>query len=96
MEWSLPWLISQAVKLGSGMSVHVKLSSSLRRYMPDYRPSMGIYADGAGLTGAGLALSLGIPLREIRFVMVNGHLKPMQTLLETGDKIAYFPAIGGG
>lgn len=78
------------------MSVHVKLSSSLRRYMPDYRPETGMYADGAGLTAAGLALSLGIPLREIKFIMLNGRLQPLQTLLETGDRIAYFPAIGGG
>ena len=55
-----------------------------------------MYADGAGLTAASLALSLGIPLREVKFIMLNGRLRPLQTVLETGDRIAYFPAIGGG
>ena len=78
------------------MGIHVKISSSLRKYMPDYAPEAGMYADGAGLTAASLALSLGIPLREVKFIMLNGRLRPLQTVLETGDRIAYFPAIGGG
>ncbi len=78
------------------MSIHVRVSSSLRRHIPDYKPKSGIYADGAGVTAASLALALGMPLREVKFITLNGRLAPMQTFLETGDAVVYFPAVGGG
>lgn len=78
------------------MSVHVKLSSCLRRYVPEYEPALGIYADGAGYTAASLALALGIPLRETQFLLINRRLASLQTYLETGDEVSYFPFVGGG
>lgn len=78
------------------MSVHVKISTTLRDYVPDYEPTRGLDVEGSGRTAESLALSLGIPLTEIKFVMINGRQLPMQTELTNGDRVAYFPAVGGG
>ena len=79
------------------MKVDVKISTTLRQYVPGYNPDTGIEQEIApGTTILDLAQILGIPPGEIKFVMVNGRYQPLETLLGSGDRIAYFPAIGGG
>ena len=43
-----------------------------------------------------LALHLGLPLEEIRIVMINGRQEELSCPLRDGDRVAYFPAVGGG
>ena len=81
------------------MNVHVKLSTTLRAYVPDYEPEKGLIKDIALLgktTAASLANALSIPLGEIKFVMINGRYVPLDTVLRENDRVAYFPAVGGG
>lgn len=79
------------------MKVEVKISTTLRQYVPDYKPDTGINQEIAqGTTILDLAHILGIPPDEIKFVMVNGRYQPLETLLASGDTVAYFPAVGGG
>lgn len=78
------------------MNVHVKISTTLRDYVPGYRPATGLDIDAAGATAASLAARLGIPCKEIKFVMINGRHLPLDTELSAGDRVAYFPAVGGG
>lgn len=77
------------------MSVHVRISTSLREYVPGYIPAKGLEVDYVG-TAADMAQFLGLPLGEIKFVMINGRQLPLQTELTPGDRVAYFPAVGGG
>jgi molybdopterin converting factor small subunit len=43
-----------------------------------------------------LAAVIGIPRSEIKIVMVNGRQSALSTLVRDGDRVAYFPAVGGG
>lgn len=78
------------------MSVHVLVSSTLRSYVPGYDPCNGLDVAVETHTPASLASQLGIPLNEIKFVMLNGHYQPLDTPLQDGDRLAIFPAVGGG
>lgn len=78
------------------MSVHVRLSTTLRKYVPAYQPALGLNLESEGATAASLAERLGLPLEEIKFVMINGRQLPMQTVLGPDDRVSYFPAVGGG
>ena len=81
------------------MSVLVKLSTTLRDCVPGYDPVTGlevaISAHGE-LTAESLAGVIGIPLSEIKIVMVNGRQSALSTPVRDGDRVAYFPAVGGG
>lgn len=81
------------------MKVHVKLSTTLRQYVPNYNPEKGLDLElsPSGETSAeSLAQKLSVPLSEIKFVMLNGRCQPMTTILRDNDRVAYFPAVGGG
>ena len=79
------------------MRVTVKLSTTLRDHVPDYKPEtpmeVSIREDA---TVADLATQLGLPLQEIKIVMVNGRQCEVDTPMRDGDRVAYFPAVGGG
>ena len=49
-----------------------------------------------GSTVAQLAQHLGLPRRDIKIVMVNGRQHQVDDPMRDGDRIAYFPAVGGG
>ncbi len=77
--------------------VHVKLSTSLRAAVSGYNPAQGLRAELDGPATAGeLAGRLGLPLHEITLIMVNGLHGDFDTPLRDGDRVAYFPPVGGG
>lgn len=79
------------------MSVHINLSTTLRNCVPDYRPTEGLQMDLAGPVNAGeLAQKIGLPLSEIKIIMINGRRSEPETMIADGDRIGYFPAVGGG
>jgi molybdopterin converting factor small subunit len=79
------------------MPVVVKLSASLRRYVPDYDPLQGLTLENWGdRTVAELAEHLGIPIDSVKIVMINGRHQQPDHLIKDGDRVALFPAVGGG
>lgn len=81
------------------MPIHVKLSTTLRKYVQDYDPETGLDLEipEPGLTtAADIANYLTVPLPEIKFLMLNGRCRPLDTILQENDRVAYFPAVGGG
>lgn len=81
------------------MNVHVKLSTTLRKYVLGYNPEKGLEVElpkPGETTAEALANSLAVPLSEIKFVMLNGRYQPLDTVLKENDRVAYFPAVGGG
>lgn len=79
------------------MSILVKLSTTLRGYVPDYNPAQGLTLPAAApLSAAALAEELGLPLGEIKVVMLNGRQVTLEAVVNDGDRIGYFPAVGGG
>lgn len=79
------------------MEVRLLLSSSLRRYVKDYDPVEGIKVLGAkGKTVREILMELGIPQRDVKVVMIDGVHRGMDHVLEGNERVAVFPAIGGG
>lgn len=79
------------------MTVHVKLSTTLRRAVPGYAPEKGLFLEFDGSRTAGdVARHLHLPLDDIKIVMVNGAHASLDQLLADGDRVAFFPAVGGG
>lgn len=79
------------------MAIHVKLSTSLRDYVPEYRPADGLWVEaGPAVTAKTLAGQVGLPLEAIKIIMVNGAHAEFETLIKDGDRVGYFPAVGGG
>lgn len=79
------------------MKLTVKLSTTLRDCVPDYTPETGLQVVmPEGGTVAQLAQQLGLPLQDIKIVMVNGRQHKVNDPLRDGDRVAYFPAVGGG
>lgn len=79
------------------MPIHIKLSSTLRQYVPDYEAAKGLeLEDCPQCNAAAIASRLGIPLSEIKFIMLNGRYQPLESEVRQGDRLAFFPAVGGG
>ncbi len=82
------------------MTVLVKLSTTLRDHVPRYTPDPGLEVDisplGPEPTAASLATLVGLPTDEIKIVMINGRQAALSSPVRDGDRIAYFPAVGGG
>lgn len=81
------------------MHIHIKLSTTLRDCVPDYEPVAGLHVQvEEGATLASLACQIGLPRTEIKIVMVNGRQCRMddENPLHEDDRVAYFPAVGGG
>lgn len=82
------------------MSIQIKLSTTLRDCVPDYVPETGLlFEPGDGdtpLTAGELARRIGIPPEEIKIVMVNARQSELDSPVRDGDRVAYFPAVGGG
>ena len=82
------------------MSILIKLSTTLRDLVPDYDPEAGLqFSLGEGessLTAGELASRIGIPHEEIKIVMINSRQSELASTVNDGDRVAYFPAVGGG
>ncbi len=79
------------------MIVHVKLFATLRRRYPQ----LGIgetmpveVSDGA--TIGQLIEHLHLPAEEVKVVFVNGIVREEEHMLDDGDELGVFPAVGGG
>ncbi|MGC8719590.1 MAG: MoaD/ThiS family protein [Thermodesulforhabdaceae bacterium] len=79
------------------MALQVFLAATLRRYVPDYNPETGVILSvDSGKTVSDIARIMGIPKEEIKIVMVNGIHSSLDHLLKGDERVAFFPAVGGG
>lgn len=79
------------------MSLLVKLSASLRNLINNYDPMKGLVLNSIkNETVTGLLTRLGIEPDLVKIIMVNGEIKNKDTLLRDGDRVAFFPPVGGG
>ncbi|MBW8014875.1 MAG: MoaD/ThiS family protein [Planctomycetes bacterium] len=77
------------------MVVNVKLMSMFAKYLKDY-PDGRINLDGPA-TVRTVAEFLGLPIKRVRIITVNGKQEMLDKSLSDGDLIYIFPpAIGGG
>ncbi len=80
------------------MSILIKLSTTLRDCVPDYDPETGLIVvpDESLRTAGDLARRIGLPEQEIKIVMINSRQCELDSPVHDGDRVAYFPAVGGG
>ena len=77
------------------MVVNVKLMSMFAKYLKNYPDGRVDVEDGT--TVCGLAEMLGLPLKLVRIITVNGKQEYLDKVLFDGDLLYIFPpAIGGG
>jgi len=77
------------------MVVNVKLMSMFAKYLKDY-PDGKVSLDGPA-TVRSLSESLGLPIKRVKIITVNGKQEMLDTSLSDGDLVYIFPpAIGGG
>lgn len=79
------------------MPILITLSTTLRACAADYNPAAGLTVEWEGPVSAGeLAEKIGLPLHEIKIVMRNGRRAGLEDVILDGDRVGYFPAVGGG
>ena len=79
------------------MPLKILLSSTLRKYRPDYDPVKGLElaADGEK-TVADVCRKINIPADKIKVVMVNGKSQSLDYVLAGDERVGLFPPVGGG
>lgn len=80
------------------MQITVRLLASYRRYLPDDHDDQAGYRYEVqpGTTLAGLLAHLPIPQEEAYTAFLNGRHAERSEVLEQGDVVSVFPAVGGG
>ncbi len=79
------------------MPITIMLSTTLRACVPDYVPAKGLSLEWGGPVSIGaLAEKIGLPMAEIKIVMLNGRHATLEQTVKDGDRVSYFPAVGGG
>jgi len=79
------------------MDIEVRLHGSLENARPGLRAGEPLRLDvPVGATVGEAAQTLGLTQDAIHLIFVNGALARMERVLEADDRVALFPAIGGG
>jgi molybdopterin converting factor small subunit len=77
------------------MVVNVKLMSMFAKYLKNHPDGKVDVAQNT--TVRGLAENLGMPVKLVRIITVNGKQEDLDKVLSDGDLVYIFPpAIGGG
>jgi sulfur-carrier protein len=79
------------------MPLKILLSSTLRKYVPDYDPAKGVvlYPE-KDMTVAELCDQMKIPKDRIKLIIVDGKHKSLDHVLTGVERVGLFPTIGGG
>jgi len=79
------------------MFVEVRVFCGLESCIPGTRSGEPLTVDIApGTTGLMLLEKINIPPAKAFSFLVNGVRKSLDTVLADGDRVAVFPAVGGG
>ena len=79
------------------MPLKILLSSTLRKYRPDYDPVRGLELAVYGeKTVADVCRKINIPADKIKVVMVNGKSESLDYVLAGDVRVGLFPPVGGG
>jgi molybdopterin converting factor small subunit len=75
--------------------MHIHLGGHLSFYDTERR-SWVEWPDATPLTLRALAGRLGVPIAEVAFVAVNRRLAELDEIVQPGDRVEFFPPMGGG
>jgi molybdopterin converting factor small subunit len=86
-----------ALLYGAAMEIDVRVFATLRRYLPDLAIGEALHMTGSeGDSLADICDQLGIPRSEVKITLQNSVKVELDALAHEGDRIAFFPAVGGG
>lgn len=75
------------------IKIELKLFATIARYLPEYPES---FAMEEGTTIKSLISRLNIPESDVKLTFVNGKQRPLDHILQDGDRLGIFPPVGGG
>jgi sulfur carrier protein ThiS len=79
------------------LPIRLILAATLRKYVPGYKGETGYEASvEPGTTVADLARLLRIPEEEVALIMIDGITAGKDAVLTGNERVALFPAVGGG
>ena len=79
------------------MIVHVRLFATLRRQYPNLGVGEAMPVElPDGATVEQLVKHLRLPAAEIKVIFVNSVTQQRGHVLDDGDQVGVFPAVGGG
>lgn len=80
------------------MQITVRLLASYRRYLPEGHDAKGGYLHeiAPGAQVGDVLADLPIPPNDVYTFFVNGQHADRDRVLQAGDVLAIFPAVGGG
>ena len=79
------------------MQVQVKLYGTLGKWVAGYDHRTGLAVDvDEGATVADLMRRIGVPLKKVGMVTLDGRLAGKETLLQPGMQVRVFHPIFGG
>jgi len=78
------------------MVIEVRLYATLRRYKPSIPHGVLTLDLPEAVSVAELVEQLEIDPVEVHMVMVNGTSSDFGRMLADGDRVGFFPAVGGG
>jgi sulfur-carrier protein len=79
------------------MPLNIRLSSTLRKYVPGYDPTKGVdFSMDKGTTVAAVCMRMNIPAEKVKIIMINGKSESLDYELKGNERIGLFPPVGGG
>jgi len=79
------------------MDIEVNLYASLSRYKPEGTSRKSwIEPCIDGITINTLLKHLKVPLKEVKLIFLNGVYSSGEKVLKHGDRVGFFPPVGGG
>jgi molybdopterin converting factor small subunit len=77
--------------------VELRVYATLRKYLPDQPLGEGtLFRFEPGTSVAGLLEQAGVPLDQVKIIMVNNRHTGPEHVLADGDRVAAFPPVAGG
>ena len=74
------------------MQIEIKCFATLS----DFTPEGNILAVDDGATIQQVIEALGITVKEVKIMFINGKHESLESVLKEGDRLGLFPAVGGG
>ncbi|MFW5908040.1 MAG: MoaD/ThiS family protein [Desulfosalsimonas sp.] len=79
------------------MELEVYLYASLAKYLPDNASGKVVMVSAQpGSTAKQILGKLGVPEKEVKIAFINGVRKDLDSPVSDGDRIGFFPPVGGG
>lgn len=79
------------------MAVEVRLFTTLRELLPKESKDGVYYYELKGKeTVRDLANKLNLPFPQLHLIMINGEQGSLDSEIKDGDRLGFFPPVGGG